>query len=126
MEAELQSKLTSILNWVEETAKVTEGFVIEQTPLYIQELLAWNFWSSLIWFCLGATLMICGAISLRKIFVNFEKWDREECHKLAISIIIAVIGLLFGGPMLASNFEWLKIAVAPRVFLLEYVTQAVK
>lgn len=126
MEEELQSKLTSILNWVEETAKVTEGFVIEQTPLYIQELLAWNFWHSLIWFCIGVLLIVNGIMWIAKLLNNCKEWENnDDFPKFVVSIVLIIFGVI-GIPIIAHNFEWLKIAVAPRVFLLEYAAQAVK
>jgi hypothetical protein len=121
MQPELQNKLTSILNWVEETAKQAEGFVVEQTPLYIQELLAWNFWNSLIVFSIGVALLIILAICLKKIFnSNLDFWDNHPEKALPLAII-AVISLFVGPPLTISNLEWIQITVAPRVWLVEYV-----
>ena len=70
MQPEIQEKLTSILTWVEETAKTAGDFAVEQTPLYIQELLAWNFWYSLIWAVLGIICLSIGLFSVRQLYKN--------------------------------------------------------
>lgn len=115
-------KLNSILSWVEETAKTAEAFAIEQTPLYIQELLAWNFWTSLIFWCVFFVIPLAFALFLIVLGVKeVRKEDGESdffgpCFVIsAFSIIISIVGF-------CSNLEWLQITVAPRVFLMEYVS----
>ncbi len=75
-------KLNSILSWVEETAKTAEAFAIEQTPLYIQELLAWNFWYSLIWFSVGVIWLFVFLFCLTNIIKGKEEfWEDENLGK---------------------------------------------
>lgn len=115
-------KLNSILSWVEETAKTAEAFAIEQTPLYIQELLAWNFWYSLIWFFVGIVLLLIGVNSLRILKRDMDKIVKEDDPlSFGVLAILSVLGLFFGPILFFNNFDWLKITVAPRVFLMEYV-----
>lgn len=115
-------KLNSILSWVEETAKTAEAFAIEQTPLYIQELLAWNFWMSLIFWCVFFVIPLAFALFLIVLGVKEVKKEDGEadffgpCFAISVfSIIISIVGF-------CSNLEWLQITVAPRVFLMEYVS----
>lgn len=122
VEQDLQNKLNSILNWVEETAKQAEGFVVEQTPLYIQELLAWNFWYSLIWFILGIIYLFIGVFSLVKLVKNGKKiLDAVDFPPEIIWLVPTLLGLSCGLITSFNNFEWLQITVAPRVWLVEYV-----
>ncbi len=117
---DLQSKLSSILDWVEQTAKSAEQFAVEQTPLYIQELLAWNFWSSLFFFIIGAAFWVL-ALSRVK-FVSSYDYVKDPLPAVAImSIITLIVGPLVGSVVIGSNLEWLQIWVAPRVWLVEYV-----
>ena len=116
-------KLSSILNWVEETAKTAEAFAVEQTPLYIQELLAWNFWYSLIWFFVGVFWIAFSAFSWKKLYKNRK--IIEEAREFPFEMLWAFpafLGLVFGSIGFCSNLDWLKIAVAPRVWLVEYVS----
>ena len=106
-------KLNSILNWVEETAKTAEAFAIEQTPLYIQELLAWNFWMSLIFWCVFFVIPLAFALFLIVLGVKEVKKEDGEadffgpCFIISVfSIIISIIGFFF-------FFFLLQITVAP-------------
>lgn len=119
-EDQLQDKLPQILLWVEETAKSAEAFAVEQTPIYIQELLAWNFWISLIWFILGVVLFISGVFPARTFLKEAKKEDYDE-YALMISSFSAASGLLFGCILISCNLNWLQILVAPRVWLVEYI-----
>ncbi len=122
MQPELQNKLTSILNWVEETAKQAGDFVVEQTPLYIQELLAWNFWYSLIWFILGVVYLGVGLFSIVKLIKNGKEiLDSLEFSPNVLWVLPSVFGIGCGMCTIFGNLEWLQITVAPRVWLVEYV-----
>lgn len=119
---ELQTKLTSILTWVEETAKTAEAFAIEQTPLYIQELLAWNFWYSLIWFGVAVFWLIVGTLSGLKLIKNKTTiCDAPDFPFEVLWVFPMIAGFLFGAVGFCSNLDWLQITVAPRVWLVEYV-----
>lgn len=121
---DLQSKLSSILDWVEETAKSAEQFAVEQTPLYIQELLAWNFWHSLVWFIIGVVYLIIGLSSAIFFYQQREvirDWDYDDPPFFFFALIPLVLGLLCGLVTTTENLEWFQIWVAPRVWLVEYV-----
>lgn len=119
---ELETKLTQILDWVEQSIKTAGDFVAEQAPLYIQELLAWNFWFSLIWFCAGFALLITFFCCLRTVIKSDQNFWSDKNSPRAIPVVLGgAISLIIGVPLTCSNLEWLKICVAPRVFLLEYV-----
>lgn len=117
---DLQSKLSSILDWVEQTAKSAEQFAIEQTPLYIQELLAWNFWITLPLFILG---VITWTIALSRIkFVCLYDYDKDPQSALAIvSVLSVIICPVVGSILIGTNLDWIQIWIAPRVWLVEYV-----
>lgn len=115
-------KLSSILNWVEETAKTAEAFAVEQTPLYIQELLAWNFWHSLTWFLVAIFWLSFSVFSWKKLYKNRK--IIEEAREFPLETLWAFpafLGLVFGSIGFGSNLDWFQIAVAPRVWLVEYV-----
>lgn len=124
VEQDLQNKLNSILNWVEEAAKQAGDLVVEQTPLYIQELLAWNFWYSLIWFTIFLITLLVGLNCLRIIVKSKQDfWADENINKAVPTIFGGIICLIVGLVGISfSDFEWLQIAVAPRVWLVEYVS----
>ena len=74
----MQDELGNMLEWVKGSLESTEGFILEQAPLYAQELLAYEFATSLFWGILLSIpflVMILGsAISA----YAFMKTDPEE------------------------------------------------
>ena len=57
MKEELEQKSINLLNWLEQTIKTTVDFGAEQIPLFIQELLLYNYWMSLSQFIVGLSLI---------------------------------------------------------------------
>ena len=122
---DLTNRISGILDWVEQTAKTTEGFVIEQTPLYIQELLAWNFWESIIYFGIGVFfLTICGFLikHATKVDWSYGGNDGEQ----ALTSIGSGLFFAIGSGFAFANLDWLKILIAPKVWLVEYAAELVK
>lgn len=117
---DLKQKLSSILDWVEETAKSAEQFAIEQTPLYIQELLAWNFWVTLPLFILG---LVVWAITISRIkFVASYNYDKDpEPASAVLSVGALILGPIIGSALIGANLDWFQIWIAPRVWLVEFV-----
>ena len=127
LEPELSSRLESILLWIEETAKTTEAFVIEQTPIYIQELLAWNFWHSFLFFSIGVGMLIALGFCIKKITTSGGEFWEDENVPVAVPVVLGTIICLIVGPILTfNNIDWLKIKIAPRVWLVEYVADKIK
>jgi heme/copper-type cytochrome/quinol oxidase subunit 2 len=107
-----------------------EDFIIEQTPLVIQELLTWNFALSLIWHCIGWLLIFMFAITFKSVWTFRSKLEKQTSEKgvptlltvLIQSLLLVVPALFF----IFSNLVWLQILIAPRVYLLEYASQLTK
>lgn len=123
-----------MLEWAERATSTGVEFVAEQTPLYIQELLVYNFWISLIWFVVGVVFILIGinrAYSVVWGKLSKETWEKSKGFYSStmtpsgvqgvVSIVLAVVGLI-GGPIIsAHNLEFVKVATAPRVFVVDYL-----
>jgi len=134
MNEKLQNQLSSLLEWAERATTTGVEFVAEQTPLYIQELLIYNFWISLFSFMLGVIFIIIGIN--RAYSVVWGKLSKEPWEKSAgayystitpygiqaiVSIILAIVGLIAGSIISAHNLEFVKVVTAPRVFVVDYL-----
>lgn len=73
MNEELKNKLLGIVDWIEETAQKTGEFATEQIPLYINELLTWHFWHSLVFFNFGTISIIFSIIIFKTKETIFRK-----------------------------------------------------
>lgn len=116
----INSKITELLSWLEEAGKTGSSFVVEQTPLYIQELLAWNFWYSLMWFIFGVGLWVVASLFTIPAFKADWDYDNKDFGK-KMCIFPALICFMIGLFIWPENFTWLQIKLAPRVWLVEYL-----
>jgi hypothetical protein len=123
MKEETEEKLLGMLEWVEGVTKSGGEFLSEQTPLYIQELLHYHFWTSaVIWGFAGLTLIpiIFGVMKVKKMFD-----DNEEDYRV-IWFLVFIVYLITTPPTLYHNSDWIKIKLAPRVYVVDYVTEKLK
>jgi hypothetical protein len=142
----LAQKSTEILDWLETSIKQTSNFVAEQTPQFIQELLQWNFYSSLAGFLCGFVMLgIVGYYLYLLLHIDYFAWKTEELEdykkgnrlvadnikdsaiaKRIVTIVLMVIFSTLGLCNVLGNTDWFKISVAPRVYLLEYAIKNIK
>lgn len=57
-----------------------------------------------------------------------NEWSSKTSadFKRIVFSIFGILMLIFGTVNVAQNTEWFKIKIAPRVYLLEYATKALK
>lgn len=111
-----------VVNGVKTVGTKAIDFASEQIPDVIHQLLLWKFTISLIWFSTGVISLILLGIGLKKY------WDTDiDIEIKAISTVF--FGGLIGFASLAiifTNLTWLKIWIAPKLFLLEYATDLIR
>lgn len=130
MKEELQGKL---LEQVGEIAEMTkEGLmkaveiIQEQCPLLVEEILAWHFTISLLNFMVGPAILIVYFIFIKKMVAgnnrSYEKgaddWGFLWIIPIVMTPIISIVGML-------NHLAWLKIWIAPRLFLMEYISKLI-
>lgn len=121
----ISSKLNGLVNWLDTAAKTTGDFVSEQTPLYVSEYLAYNFWVSLIWFCIAAAFLILflfvigWAIYRAKKDGHLTDWHIGIPVVFALASFVPIIGMI-------ENSDWSKIKLAPRVYIVENIKNILK
>ena len=130
MNDQLQKVLADIITRVTSGADAAIQFGKEQIPEVLKQLLIWNFtFSFLIWF--SATAIIVGYIIW--MLTKFRWWQANISKTTAgqdntYACITSVWGV-FSFCMLFvfwSNLDWLKIWVAPKLYLLEYAASLIK
>lgn len=122
MDAELQKRMLEYLDTLEGTVKAGADFAADQVPLLAQEWLAWCFWSSVLG--AAASIVVC-------LILGFTCWmlgrvkDPNEGHVVAFIICCGLAVLLFI-PAAACTVQAVKVKVAPRVVLLEKISELAK
>lgn len=108
-------------------------FIAEQTPIVIQELLTYNFAVSLFFFVFWLSVSCCAWTA----YYKFIAWGRKpykqdssysNIYKLDLEgfVIIVPAALIPTTPIFLLCTDWVKIWLAPRVYLIEYAASLVK
>lgn len=129
MNDEIKAKLLQYVNGLESVVESGGDFLSEQLPLFVKELLAWEFYSSIF---LVVAFSILAAISCR-LFCQCWRWlDKHESIKgyndfmplfgigLVLSFIASCVFVILS---LTNGYHSVKVAVAPRVVLMEKVVE---
>lgn len=134
MKEEIQSKIMEQIGDVAEMTK--EGIMKavevmqEQCPLLVDELLRWEFAISLI---IMSSFVAVGLL-IALVAARLWKWAREresivrcaDGDSYIFPIIFSIISPIAICVGVTTNLTWLKIWIAPRLFLLEYISELVK
>ena len=96
-----------------------------QAPELIKQIMAWEFATHLIGFILGILILISTILWLR---YSIKKWrNAVGYHMWEMGCILPVgIGLIISIGVMSNNITWLKILIAPKLFLIEYFTALIK
>lgn len=117
-----QSQLEQLLKYIGTLAERADGFVVEQAPLLVREIVAWHMWSN----AALAAMCLVGVV----VGVGLARWLWRLPGLDPMDRPIAALPLLFAVVMAAVTLDRartaIKAAVAPRLVVLEYVQKAVK
>ncbi len=143
MNEQLQQALAAILNKTMAGVETGASFLQAELPDVIQQLLAWKLYSSIAYGAVGA-LMLAGVVVLLIKSIKKEQvtagggeyrntkptlvWDCDGDVHPGVLILgtIAVIGAIFGIALIAELMTAMQIAVAPKIFLIEYAASLAK
>lgn len=131
----LENSLISIIEKAQETGPKMVDWLYKEVPEVISQLLAWKMAEHLALFILGFTLVFIYPIILYKIFnklYNYFEVSKMRADMapnfyipaILCSVMTIALSQIFGWA--AINIKWLQILVAPKVYLLEYVTSLSK
>jgi len=154
MNEQLQAELLKIVTNISNGAESIWGFLTDQTPEVVRQLLLWHGIHSLIWFVvflIAAVLPLLlmkpiqttlknNAKKAREDYENGEPWTRYEGFSGSTSIKydnivnmekFPILGIACGFSIFFEccalhSLTWLKIWLAPKMWLLEYITAMVK
>lgn len=117
MNDELQTTLNDALVSVIESTASAKEFILAETPEVIEQLLMWEVLSSLVWFF--AWIVVASVFVFYTVRAFRNAWDFDGIMFLTIASACSLIGI-------ASSLTWLKIMIAPKLYLLEYAAELVK
>lgn len=121
----LDDTLISILQKVIETGEKASEFLIEQTPLVVIEMLNWYFAYYLIMFILSIAVLYTAWFTIFKIGKKIAASFKSEPEW---GYVFSTVGgvILIGVSITMINLQWLKIWIAPKLFLIEKLAELTK
>lgn len=140
----LKTKALEALNEILNTAISVKDFAVKEAPSVIQQLLTYNFWSSfipwLLFLLISTALLIFGITVLvkkpwKEVSSRYSHAEHEEIDitDYSDSYMVATSALLLWLLITVILFTdglnrscWMKIAIAPKVYLIEYAAGLVK
>nr|WP_251120017.1 hypothetical protein [Escherichia coli] len=103
------------------------SFSQSQIPDVVRQLLIWNFAASVIFSILGVLLFAGAQFGAWKVFKHLRKrWRDDELWEHPEIIIIAVVYIVTFAPLGWLSLDWLKIWLAPKLYLIEYAASLMK
>lgn len=108
------------------SVKSTKDFVLEQSPEVIQQLILWKITQASIHVFIGSVLLTILAVLTFKLFnVKHDgcRWDDNDPRWISIAPALSFIGI--GFYFVTQLLFLLKIHIAPKLYIIEYITNLV-
>lgn len=124
MKEAYEAALTEILTSVVQA----KDFIVAQVPDVVQQILAWYSTYYFIMFIVGV-LLIFGIVALNYYQYKLCKknWDKISDAGAQPGFMLNLFQLLWGIPLSGTlNLQWLKIWIAPKLWLIEFAAGLTK
>ena len=117
-----------LLNMID-TVTTAKDFLVTEIPEVVIQLLLWHGVESFLVFFFGVLLVVANLFCI-KVWKNIFNYCLEESepHGSPLLLVPIVIVGLMSIPIFhtITNITWLKIWIAPKLYLLEYTADLVK
>ena len=122
-----QEIINKFMEKILQYANNTELFLSKEVPIYIKEILEFNFYSEVFYLCYLVSILLVGALIFYLGLRVFIK-SKEGIEEIVSTCIIVIGGLISFCSIMAlalggfdSVEKIIKIKTAPRVFIIDYV-----
>lgn len=123
-------EISELVKFIADTLKESKDFVLEQAPSVIQEFITWKRWEYLTL----AVLLTVFAATFAYLSAKAFKWalkeaetDLESAAPVGVLSFFAVAAsVIFTICAIYHAYCALQVWIAPKVFLIEFVSSALK
>ena len=143
MTDKIENALVTVIQDAATTAKTATEFVLAELPEVAQQLLMWHAARSLLQLILGVAVFVGLVVFWRWFWVGLgeqtgesygsTRYKRTRSHDeygraqdSTVGAIIVTIFLSVAALPAMLNLAWLKILIAPKLYLLEYAADLIK
>lgn len=115
-QSELDETLANVVARAMEVAEATGEFVVEQSPLLLQEFYMWHTTVAIFWIVIGIAPLLIGLLVFNK---AMEFNDGEYWYSPAPlgANLLAIAGF---ATIATNTYTLLFISIAPKLYLIEY------
>jgi hypothetical protein len=127
-----EEALARFINGTLDAADKVGQFAMAELPQFVTEALNWYFAYNLILFVAGVALAIILLAVDYRMFRYARAFDERECDSSATILAWGILGSIFrlvvwgAGVSNLINLQWLKIWIAPKLWLIEYAARLLK
>jgi len=116
--AKLAQTGIDILDFAKMSAIQIFKFIEKEAPLLLNEWMAYHFWTSLILFSIALLIFIVPMFYYRRIY----KYNKTlKYNSQGFPWLITGFAQFIAFTLIVFNLEWIKILIAPRVWILENI-----
>lgn len=128
MNENLQNTVNEVLLNLIGGVTQAKDFILGELPDVVQQLLAWKMWESLIYFVASWIFVLLMIWYWRWVYKSWDRlykidWEEPAVGAGIIVSLICAAVFAFGA---VTNWDWLQIMIAPKVYLLEYAASLVR
>lgn len=121
MNEQAQKILEDLLKKASNGIDSAVSFSQAQIPDVIQQLLMWNAVSS------AGIQIICVMAIITCVYLMIFAWNEGDDGEAVLAVLFfTVVGSIACIVVIFNNFDWLKILLAPKLYLIEYAASLVK
>lgn len=124
MNKELQDRLIEYLGSLDVAVRQAGGFVVEQAPLVVQELIDWTFWGGLVGAVAFSLLAAMFFWVSRRCAARMDNIDNNPTWTFGC-IVAAGLFIACLGCAVVDAGNMIKAKLAPRVVVLEKIAELV-
>ena len=110
-----------------------EAFGKEQIPDYIEQVLTYNFWEGIFFIVVPVLIFLFFIKKSKKLNYKDAEYDccgtpnnKESASIVATWIFVAITGIWSLVALLSLSSDVLKIKVAPKVYIVDYLRDSIK
>ena len=136
MNEELQNAVINLINKTTGGAEASIDFLSGQLPDYIMQLLMWYGLRSGIMFLAGVSAIVIAFILQKNVILAKDNDGKlkhrtiythiPDCHVNIVGSSVIMWGFVAFISSILINLTWLKIWIAPKVFLVDYAASLIK
>lgn len=123
---QLTEQLKPVVDWLKAALDTSGQFVQEQSPLVVQEYIAYVRATSTLYVVFGVLIIVVAALLMRTVLRYLRSGEETSEATDAVHVVLGVIAivLFIAGPVAVVNHtdDCLKAWCAPRVLILEKVS----